>query len=105
LAAIIAVAVAIPIGVDAAITRLSPGVLFLLTAALTAVGLWVFFPGQKHRPRKTVKTRAAAATFGLLFVVSTTISALAVEGFLKIAIGVGSLVPLTLTYFVLRRGD
>jgi hypothetical protein len=98
------VAVAIPLVVDAEVMRLSAAGLFFLAGILTAIGLWLFLPAGTRRRGTTLRTRAVTTMLGALFVLGTTISALALHGFAAIALATASLVPLALAYVVLRRG-
>ena len=102
--AVAVVAIAITVGLDATVTRLSPAELYLVAGALTGIGLWLFFPRRTSRPQR-LRVRALAATLILLFGIGTTISVAAVHGVAAIALAVVSLGLLVLAYLVLRRFD
>jgi hypothetical protein len=96
------VAGAVTLGVDALVTPLSGAALFALSGVLTGLGLWVFFPVATPR-RQPLRARAGAAILLILFMVGSTVSAIALHGLAAIGLGLASLVPAVLAYVVTRR--
>jgi hypothetical protein len=97
------IAVVIPLGIDGLVTHLSAGGLFLMSAAITALGLLVLVPRRARRPEASPKTRVVTGVLGALFVLGTTISVLALHGFAAIGLASASLIPVVLAYVLLRR--